>query len=124
MLVYQALLLGGYAYAHWRSRFTVRRQAIIHLALFSVAALWLPIGIAQLAPPAPGQEALWVPLLLLASIGPVLFTVSTKAPLMQRWFAADPRAVAPYYLYTASYHGVFAGLTKIGSARLRARGGK
>src|SRR3546814_8587109 len=30
MLVYQALLLGGYAYAHWLGRFTVRRQAIIH----------------------------------------------------------------------------------------------
>src|SRR3546814_10944047 len=65
---------------------------LIHLALFSVAALWLPIGIAQLAPPAPGQEALWVPLLLLASIGPVFFTVSAQAPLMQRWFAADPRS--------------------------------
>src|SRR3546814_3436311 len=83
---------------------------LIHLALFSVAALWLPIGIAQLAPPAPGQEALWVPLLLLASIGPVFFTVSAQAPLMQRWFAADPRAGDPYYLYAASNLGSFAGL--------------
>ncbi|WP_447954375.1 fused MFS/spermidine synthase [Sphingopyxis chilensis] len=110
MLVYQALLLGGYAYAHWLGRFTVRRQAIIHLALFLVAALWLPIGIAQIAPPGPGQEALWVPLLLLASIGPVFFVVSAQAPLMQRWFAADPRAGDPYYLYAASNLGSFAGL--------------
>ena len=110
MLVYQALLLGGYAYAHWLGRFTVRRQAIIHLALFLVAALWLPIGIAQLASPGPGQEALWVPLLLLASIGPVFFVVSAQAPLMQRWFAADPRAGDPYYLYAASNLGSFAGL--------------
>ena len=29
MLVYQALLLGGYAYAHWLGRFGVRRQATI-----------------------------------------------------------------------------------------------
>src|SRR3546814_12064786 len=94
MLVYQALLLGGYAYAHWLGRFPVRRQAIIHLAPFLVAALWLPNGIAQLAPPGPGQEALWVPLLLLASIGPVFFTVSAPAPLMQRWFAADHTAGA------------------------------
>ncbi|MGH6694871.1 spermidine synthase [Sphingopyxis sp.] len=110
MLVYQALLLGGYAYAHWLGRFTVRRQATIHLALFLVAALWLPIGIAQIAAPGPGQEALWVPLLLLASIGPVFFVVSAQAPLMQRWFAADTRAGDPYYLYAASNLGSFAGL--------------
>jgi hypothetical protein len=110
MLVYQALLLGGYAYAHWLGRFAVRRQAIIHLALFLVAALWLPIGIAQIAPPEAGQEALWVPLLLLASIGPVFFVVSAQAPLIQRWFAADTRAGDPYYLYAASNLGSFAGL--------------
>ncbi|WP_447764926.1 spermidine synthase [Sphingopyxis panaciterrae] len=110
MLVYQALLLGGYAYAHWLGRFTLRRQATIHLALFLLAALWLPIGIAQIAPPGPGQEVLWVPLLLLASIGPVFFVVSAQAPLMQRWFAADTRAGDPYYLYAASNLGSFGGL--------------
>lgn len=110
MLVYQALLLAGYAYAHWLGRFTVQRQAMIHIALFLAAALWLPIGIAQIAAPGPGQEALWVPLLLLASIGPVFFVVSAQAPLMQRWFAADTRAGDPYYLYAASNLGSFAGL--------------
>nr|WP_246427044.1 fused MFS/spermidine synthase [Sphingopyxis panaciterrulae] len=110
MLVYQALLLGGYAYAHWLGRFAIRRQAAIHLALLLVAALWLPIGIAQIAPPAPGQEVLWVPLLLTASIGPVFFAVAAQAPLMQRWFAADARAGDPYILYAASNLGSFAGL--------------
>ena len=110
MLVYQALLLGGYAYAHWLGRFAVRQQAAIHLGVFLVAALWLPIGIAQIAPPGSGQEALWVPLLLFASIGPVFFVVSAQAPLMQRWFAADARAGDPYYLYAASNLGSFAGL--------------
>src|SRR5690606_38226469 len=103
-------LLGGYAYAHWLGRFAVRRQAAIHIALLLAAALWLPIGIAQLPPPAPGQEALWVPLLLAASIGPVFFGVAAQAPLMQRWFAADPRAGDPYMLYAASNLGSFAGL--------------
>lgn len=110
MLVYQALLLGGYAYAHWLGRFAIRRQAMIHIALLLVAALWLPIGIAQIGSPAPGSEALWVPLLLVASIGPVFFAVSAQAPLMQRWFAADPKAGDPYYLYAASNLGSFAGL--------------
>ena len=45
MLVYQALLLGGYAYAHWLGRFAPRRQATIHIALFIAAALMLPIGL-------------------------------------------------------------------------------
>ena len=110
MLVYQALLLGGYAYAHWLGRFAVRRQAMIHLVVLVAAALWLPIGIAHIAPPAPGQEALWVPLLLVASIGPVFFAVAAQAPLMQRWFAADRTAGDPYYLYAASNLGSFAGL--------------
>ena len=110
MLVYQALLLGGYAYAHWLGRFQLRRQAAIHVALLVAAALWLPIGIANIAPPAPGQEALWVPLLLIASIGPVFFVVAAQAPLMQRWVAADARAGDPYILYAASNLGSFAGL--------------
>src|SRR3546814_8664618 len=42
MLVYQALLLGGYAYAHWLGRFAIRRQAAIHVALLLAAAIWLP----------------------------------------------------------------------------------
>ena len=110
MLVYQALLLGGYAYAHWLGRFAVRRQASVHLVLLAVAALWLPVGLANLAPPAAGQEALWVPLLLAASIGPVFFAVAAQAPLMQRWFAADGNAADPYALYAASNLGSFSGL--------------
>ncbi len=110
MLVYQALLLGGYAYAHWLGRFSLRRQALVHGGLLLVAALWLPISIASIGAPASGQEALWVPLLLLASIGPVFFAVSAQAPLMQRWFAADSAAGDPYYLYAASNLGSFAGL--------------
>lgn len=49
MLVYQALLLGGYAYAHWLGRFAVRRQAMIHLGLLLFAALWLPVGLARIS---------------------------------------------------------------------------
>src|SRR5438034_9850431 len=45
MLVYQALLLAGYAYAHWLGRFTARSQAGIHLVLLVLAGLTLPIGL-------------------------------------------------------------------------------
>jgi spermidine synthase len=110
MLVYQALLLGGYGYAHWLGRFAVRRQAAIHLAVLVVAALWLPIGLIDMTP-APGDEpALWVPWLLFASIGPLFLAVSAQAPLLQRWFAEAAEGVNPYALYAASNIGSFAGL--------------
>ena len=110
MLVYQALLLGGYAYAHLLSRWPVARQATIHIALLVLAAVTLPIHLAALAPPAPGREALWVPVLFALSIGPVFFLVSAQAPLMQRWFSAHPSAGEPWALYAASNLGSFAGL--------------
>ncbi|WP_336985237.1 fused MFS/spermidine synthase [Altererythrobacter aquiaggeris] len=110
MLVYQALLLGGYAYAHLLGKLAVKRQAAIHLTLLAMAALTLPITLANLDPPSPGWEALWVPALLAMTIGPVFFLVSAQAPLMQRWFAADKSAGDPYALYAASNVGSFAGL--------------
>ena len=61
MLVYQALLLGGYAYAHWLGRLAIRRQAAIHLGVLAVAALWLPIGLIGMDLPADAEPALWVP---------------------------------------------------------------
>ncbi|UIP07342.1 fused MFS/spermidine synthase [Erythrobacter sp. SDW2] len=110
MLVYQALLLAGYAYAHLIGRFSIRRQASIHLAVLLLAALTLPISLADLPPAASGWEAAWVPLLFALTIGPVFFAVSAQAPLMQRWYAADPAAGDPYWLYAASNLGSFAGL--------------
>lgn len=110
MLVYQALLLAGYAYAHWLGRFTMRRQAAIHIALLALASLTLPVGLAGMDRIAGLPEELWVPLLLGVSIGPVFFAVSAQAPLMQRWFAANPQAGQPWALYAASNLGSFAGL--------------
>ncbi|MDN3646920.1 fused MFS/spermidine synthase [Pontixanthobacter aestiaquae] len=110
MLVYQALLLGGYAYAHALSRFTIARQASIHIALLVLAGLTLPIALADLPPPSAGMEIVWVPLLFLVTIGPVFFVVSAQAPLIQRWYAANEGAGDPYWLYAASNIGSFSGL--------------
>src|SRR5438045_4474298 len=71
MVVYQALLLAGYAYAHWLGRFSPRVQAWVHLSLFAVAGLMLPIGLAGAVPPADANPFLWVPWLFLVSIGPL-----------------------------------------------------
>ncbi len=109
MLVYQSLLLGGYAYAHALGRLAPLRQAMVHLALFACAALMLPIGLAAGDPPADGNPFFWVPWLLLTSIGPLFFVVSAQAPLMQRWFGLQGGG-DPYALYAASNVGSFAGL--------------
>ncbi|MCK9540542.1 MAG: fused MFS/spermidine synthase [Novosphingobium sp.] len=110
MLVYQALLLAGYAYAHRLARLPLRRQVRVHLALLAFAALTLPVTLVTLPPARPGWEAVWVPALFALSVGPVFLLVSAQAPLMQRWFAADPRAGEPWALYAASNLGSFAGL--------------
>jgi hypothetical protein len=109
MLVYQALLLGGYAYAHWLGRFAPRKQAMIHIAALLLAAFMLPIGLAAGNPPADANPFLWVPMLLLGSIGPLFFVVAAQAPLMQRWFTISGGG-DPYPLYAASNLGSFGGL--------------
>jgi len=110
MLVYQALLLGGYAYAHWLGRIAPRWQAVVHLAVLAVAALWLPIGLMAMQLPADAQPAIWVPWLLGLSIGPLFFAISAQAPLLQRWFSISSEGQDPYALYAASNFGSFGGL--------------
>ncbi len=109
MLVYQALLLGGYAYAHWLTRLGLRLQPLVHLGTMLVAVSLLPIGLAASGPPVDSSPFLWVPWLLLTSIGPLFFLLSANAPLLQRWFAASS-GNDPFALYAASNLGSFAGL--------------
>ena len=109
MVVYQVLLLAGYGWAHWLRRFPVRRQVACHLGLLVVACFWLPIGLASFTPPTGNSVVLFVPMLLLVSVGPVILAVSAQAPLMQQWFAAGSDR-NPYPLYSASNLGSFAGL--------------
>jgi hypothetical protein len=110
MLVYQALLLGGYAYAHLLGRLAPRQQATVHLAVLLAAALLLPIGLVDRVLPPGAEPALWVPYLFAVSIGPLFFAVSAQAPLVQRWFSDAHPQGDPYPLYAASNLGSFAGL--------------
>jgi hypothetical protein len=109
MLVYQLLLLGGYAYAHWLGRFAPRTQGVVHIGLLAAAAMMLPIGLIAGNPSPDANIFLWVPWLLMVSIGPVFFAISAQAPLVQRWFALSGGG-DPYPLYAASNLGSFAGL--------------
>ncbi len=112
MLVYQALLLAGYAWAHFIGRFNVRRQWQLHVGLLLLAVVLsvFPIGLRALAAPSDNQVLLFVPMLLLTSVGPLLLAISAQAPLMQRWFADSAPGRDPYALYAASNLGSFGGL--------------
>lgn len=111
MLVFQAALLGGYAYAHAATAWLgARRQAGLHLLIVLLAFLQLPIpfsGGFDRGPPSPADPTGWLIGVLLGTIGLPIFAVATTAPLLQRWFAdtAHPQARDPYFLYAASNAG-------------------
>ena len=109
MLVYQMLLLGGYAYAHFIGRLAPRTQGWLQIVFLAGASLLLPIGLVSGNLPPDSNILLWVPWLLFISIGPLFLAVSAQAPLLQRWFALTGRG-DPYPLYAASNLGSFGGL--------------
>ncbi|MBI5687429.1 MAG: fused MFS/spermidine synthase [Verrucomicrobia bacterium] len=116
MVFYQAVLLLGYAYAHFSTQWLgLRRQSWLHLALMALPLLVLPIGISDTAVaslPDKGNPILWLLWLLGSTVGLPLLAVSTTAPLLQKWFSQTRHRQAhdAYFLYAASNAGSMAGL--------------
>ncbi len=114
MVFFQAMLLAGYAMAHWLTgRFPSRTQLRIHLALLIVALATLPIQLKETAAgPWLHWPTAWLLLQLLLNVGPAFFVLALTTPLLQRWFAASAHAGArdPYFLYAASNLGSFTAL--------------
>lgn len=114
MVVFQALLLAGYGYAHLSTKFlSLKASALVHAGLYGVAALSLPLAVNTTLgeAPASGQE-FWLAGVFLLSVGLPFFAVSANGPLLQTWFSksSHPTASDPYYLYRASNLGSFASL--------------
>ena len=114
MVFFQAVLLGGYAYAHAITRLLPTRLAVpLHVALMVVATFWLPLAIASGwgRPPSEGATG-WLLGLFLVSIGLPFFALSANGPLLQAWFARTRHRDAkdPYFLYGASNVGSFLAL--------------
>lgn len=113
-VVFQGLLLAGYAYAHALIRWLPQRTGfLLHMLVLTGGFTVLPVAVAAgyEAPPQDG-EALWLVGLFLTSVGVPFFALSASAPLLQAWFArsGDARAEDPYFLYRASNAGSFAAL--------------
>ncbi len=109
MVFYQAVLLAGYAYAHWTfQRLGVRRQAWLHLGILALPFLVFPVAVPDgWLPPTETNPLPWLILLLLFGVGLPFFAVATSSPVLQRWFSvtAHPSAHDPYFLYAASNLG-------------------
>ena len=107
LLFFQVVLLGGYAYAHFSSRWlAARRQVLLHLALLVAALALLPITPSEAWKPKGEVDPVWQILLLLAaSLGLPYFVLSSTGPLMQQWFSRTHPGVSPYRLYALSNAG-------------------
>ena len=112
-VVFQCLLLAGYAYAHALAALRMRTSLLIHLGFLAAAGACLPIGLPSgwLQAPA-GFEVPWLAALTLSCIGLPFFAVAANGPLLQAWFARTGHRQArdPYFLYAASNIGSFAAL--------------
>jgi hypothetical protein len=110
MLFFQALLLGGYTYAHMLSgRWSLRRQGQLHI--FLLCATILAILCFSIVP-----SPAWKPMgnqspiagilgLLLVSIGAPYLVLSSTSPLLQVWFSRTHPGFSPYRLYALSNLG-------------------
>lgn len=106
MVFFQAMLLGGYIYAHLISKyFRPKIQIGIHAAVTAMGLLFLPLAVSSnIVLPESGMPTFWLLGLFGATVGLPFFALSANAPLLQRWFSlTDHRdAQDPYFLYSAS----------------------
>ena len=103
VVTYQALLLGGYAYAHVLSKWLRgRRHVVLHVGVLALAAVVLPIHIARNLPSAAISTAPVSSLLLLLvpAVALPFVVLAASGPLLQVWFARSrhPSAGDPYFL--------------------------
>src|SRR3569832_663531 len=109
MAFFQAALLAGYGYAHLLQRLAPPRvQALIHLLVLAIAALFLPVHVTGvLGPPSVDAPTLWLLGVLVASVGVFFVVLCATAPLLQAWFARSDAQKGPsaYVLYAASNLG-------------------
>lgn len=114
VLVFQVLLLGGYAWAAWvGGRLATRTGWAMHGLLLLAPVLLFPLSLDALATPS-YTWASWVEIagMLATTVGPGFVMLATVSVVCQRALANSPlpERVRPYVLYATSNLGSFAGL--------------
>lgn len=111
LLFFQALLVGGYAYAHFLGRFSLRTQSRIHLLLVLGSLACLPIipstGWQPTGAEAPIPRILG---LLAATVGAPYLILASTGPLLQNWFSRGSGGEPPYRLFALSNAASLLGL--------------
>jgi SAM-dependent methyltransferase len=104
MLFFQAVLLLGYAYAHWlHQKVGARKQAIAHIAMLAASLAALPIIPNQAWRTASaGQPSLRILGLLAITVGLPYLLLSSTSPLLQAWYARNHKDGLPYRLFALS----------------------
>ena len=115
MLFFQALLLGGYLYAHLSTRLLPpRAQALLHAALLLFAVVMLAIyGVSlgnEWKPADSDHPQLRILAILAVSVGLPYLMLSATAPLVQSWLGRTSAGRSPYRLYALSNFGSLAAL--------------
>ncbi|XZE18737.1 spermidine synthase [Pirellulaceae bacterium SH449] len=121
LVFFQALLLGGYLYAHFSIKWLGHRvQSIVHIGLLATTLGWLiwrwlqnsgtPFFLAtdeRIFADTTSDPTLQLLVLLTTLIGLPFFVISTSAPLLQSWFSKTNHTNAsnPFFLYAASNLG-------------------
>ena len=109
MVFFQAVLLGGYLYAHLLSKFfRFYNQVLIHGMVMVASIVFLPIAVPLgWEVPQSGTPTLWLIGLFGVALGVPFFALSANAPLMQKWFSYTNHRNSgdPYFLYAASNVG-------------------
>ncbi|HVJ82186.1 MAG TPA: ferrichrome ABC transporter permease [Planctomycetia bacterium] len=106
MLFFQAMLLGGYLYAHLLSKFRPKTQAVVHLCLLAVSLLFANIMPADKWRPTSSDSPVRdILTLLTVAVGIPYFILSSTGPLIQSWFAKTNPGTSPYRLYALSNLG-------------------
>jgi len=115
LFFFQMLLLCGYAYVAFASRFFSNRLFILAHVLFAGLALFfLPIAFdTSIEVPTHGFPVFWLLKEVFLKIGIPFLFIATTAPLLQVWyvrhFHLNPKK-EPFFLYAISNFGSFAAL--------------
>jgi len=121
LLVFQVLLLAGYAVAHWMaSRLALRSQALIVLGLLGFSLILLAVLTRFWPTPiTPGfswaagaadSPSLTIIRFLGAAIGFPFLLLSVTSPLLQSWWSKIHDGFSPYRFYALSNAGSLIGL--------------
>ena len=109
VLFFQAILLGGYAWAHYGPpKLGVRNHLLVHLSLLGGVCFLLPMQLVEdWAVPVDGNPLGWLIGQLVVCVGLPFFVISSSAPLLQRWFGllGDDGDSEPWFLYAISNTG-------------------